>query len=80
MLEKMKRWSSARKSRYLAYIMIMLYCIACQMLIWHGGEPNDVLTGAWTTFWGGSVATGTLVSRNRAKKIADMLSNEEEGE
>ena len=80
MLEKMKRWSSARKSRYLAYIMIILYCIACQMLIWHGGEPNDVLTGAWTTFWGGSVATGTLVSRNRAKKIADMLSNEEEGE
>lgn len=80
MLEKMKRWSSARKSRYLAYIMIILYCIACQMLIWHGGEPNDVLTGAWTTFWGGSVATGTLVSRNRVKKIADMLSNEEEGE
>ena len=80
MLEKMKRWSSTRKSRYLAYIMIILYCIACQMLIWHGGEPNDVLTGAWTTFWGGSVATGTLVSRNRVKKIADMLSNEEEGE
>ena len=80
MLEKMKRWSSARKSRYLAYIMIILYCIACQMLIWHGGEPNDVLTGAWTTFWGGSVATGTLVSRNRVKTIADMSSNEEEGE
>lgn len=80
MLEKMKRWSSARKSRYLAYIMIILYCIACQMLIWHGGEPNDVLTGAWTTFWGGSVATGALVSRNRAKNTADMSSNEEEGE
>ena len=80
MLEKMKRWSSARKSRYLAYLMIVLYCIACQILIWHGREPNDVLTGAWTTFWGGSVATGTLVSRNRVKKIADMLSNEEEGE
>ena len=80
MLEKMKRWSSARKSRYLAYMMIVLYCIACQVLIWHGGEPNNVLTGAWTTFWGGSVATGALVSRNRAKNTANMLSNEEEGE
>ena len=80
MLEKMKSWSSARKSRYLAYLMIVLYCIACQVLIWHGGEPNNVLTGAWTTFWGGSVATGTLVSRNRAKNTADMSSNEEEGE
>ena len=78
MLEKMKRWSSARKSRYLAYLMIALYCIACQVLIWHGREPNNVLTGAWTTFWGGSVATGALVSRNRVKKMAEMPTIEEE--
>ena len=80
MLEKMKRWSSARKSRYLAYIMIVLYCIACQILIWHGREPNNVLTGAWATFWGGSVATGTLISKNRVKKMVEITPIEEEGE
>ena len=80
MLEKMKRWSSARKSRYLAYLMIVLYCIACQILIWHGREPNNVLTGAWTTFWGGSVATGTLISKNRVKKMVEITPIEEKGE
>ena len=80
MLEKMKRWSSARKSRYLAYLMIVLYCIACQVLIWHGRELNNVLTGAWTTFWGGSVATGTLISKSRVKKMVEMTPIEEEGE
>lgn len=80
MFKKMENWSSAKKSRHLAYLMIGLYCAGCFVLIWNGKEPDAVLTGAWTTFWGGSVATGALVSRNRVKKIADMSSNEEEGE
>ena len=80
MFKKMERWSSTKKSRYLAYLMIALYCAGCFVLIWNGKEPDAVLTGAWTTFWGGSVATGTLISRNRVKNTADMSSNEEEGE
>lgn len=80
MLKKMQNWSSTKKSRYLAYLMIALYCAGCFVLIWNDKEPDAVLTGAWTTFWGGSVATGTLISRNRVKKMADMPSNEEEGE
>lgn len=80
MFRKMENWSSTKKSRYLAYLMIALYCAGCFVLIWNDKEPDAVLTGAWTTFWGGSVATGTLISRNRVKKMADMPSNEEEGE
>ena len=80
MFKKMERWSSTKKSRYLAYLMIALYCAGCFVLIWNYKEPDAVLTGAWTTFWGGSVATGALISRNRVKKMADMPSNEEEGE
>ena len=80
MLKKMQNWSSTKKSRYFAYLMITLYCVGCFALKWNGIEPDAVLTGAWTTFWGGSVATGTLISKNRVKKMVEMTPIEEEGE
>ena len=80
MFKKMENWSSTKKSRYLAYLMIDLYCAVCFARIWNGKEPDAVLTGAWTTVWGGSVATGTLISKSRVKKMVEMPPIEEEGE